>query len=106
MERALYIPLLVSLASVLVAAAAGLPAINRRLTVTQLCWLLALAPLTAFGLLLAFAAALGSGEAFVWRFEWIPSLDLSVGLYFDHLSALFALLVTGIGTLVVIYAGT
>jgi multicomponent K+:H+ antiporter subunit A len=106
MERELYIPLLVAFAGVLVAAAAGLPALNRRLTVTRLSWLLAVAPLTAFGLLLAFAVALGSGEAFIWRFDWIPSIGLSVGLYFDHLTALFGLLVTGIGTLVVIYSGT
>ncbi len=105
MEPVLYTPLLAALAGVLVAAAAGMPALNRRLSVTRLCWLLALAPLSAFGLLLVFVAALGSGDAFIWRFEWIPSLGLSLGLYFDHLSALFALLVTGIGTLVVIYAG-
>jgi multicomponent K+:H+ antiporter subunit A len=101
----LYTPLLVILAGVLGAAAAGLPSPNRRLTVTKLAWLLALAPLSAFGLLLGAVAQLGSGPALVWRVHWIPSLGLSLGLYFDHLSALFALLVTGIGTLVVVYAG-
>jgi multicomponent K+:H+ antiporter subunit A len=101
----LLVPLLVTLAGALVAAAAGLPAINRRLTVTRLAWLLAMAPLAAFGLILWLVTALGSGPALVWRFDWIPSLGLSAGLYFDHLSALFALLVTGIGALVVVYAG-
>ncbi|MGD8516445.1 MAG: proton-conducting transporter membrane subunit, partial [Anaerolineae bacterium] len=101
----LFIPLLVTLAGAVVAAAAGLPALNRRLTVTRLAWLLALAPLVAFGLVLWFVATLGSGPALVWRFDWIPSLGLSAGFYLDHLSALFALLVTGIGVLVVIYAG-
>ena len=105
MERLLYAPLLTILVGVLVAAAAGLPSLNRRLTVTKLAWLLALAPLAAFGLLLGAVAQLGSGPALVWRVDWIPSLGLSLGLYFDHLSALFALLVTGIGTLVVVYAG-
>jgi multicomponent K+:H+ antiporter subunit A len=105
MERLLYAPLLTILAGVLVAAAAGLPSLNRRLTVTKLAWLLALAPLAAFGLFLGALAVLDNGTALVWRFDWIPSLGLSLGLYFDHLSALFALLVTGIGTLVVVYAG-
>jgi multicomponent K+:H+ antiporter subunit A len=101
----LYAPLLTILAGVLVAAAAGLPGLNRRLTVTRLAWLLALAPLAACGLLLGALARLGHGPALVWRLDWIPSLGLSLGLYFDHLSALFSLLVTGIGTLVVVYAG-
>jgi multicomponent K+:H+ antiporter subunit A len=101
----LTVPLLVTLAGALVAAAAGLPALNRRLTVTRLAWLLAMAPLAAFGLILWLLTMLGSGPAMVWRFDWIPSLGLSAGFYFDHLSALFALLVTGIGALVVVYTG-
>ncbi len=84
---------------------AGLTALNRRLTVTRLAWMLAPAPMAAFGLILWQTVVLGSGAALVWRFDWIPSLGLSLGLYFDHLSALFALLITGIGTLVVVYAG-
>jgi multicomponent K+:H+ antiporter subunit A len=101
----LIVPLLVPLIGALVAAAAALPALNRRLNVSRLAWLLALAPLTAFGLILSRSVAQGSRDALVWRFDWIPSLGLSASLYFDHLSALLALLVTGIGTLVVIYAG-
>jgi multicomponent K+:H+ antiporter subunit A len=98
-------PLLVTLIGVLLAGAAGLPFLNRRLTVTRLAWLLALVPLAAFGLILWYVTMLGRGPALVWRFDWIPSLGLSASLYFDHLSALFALLVTGIGALVVVYAG-
>jgi multicomponent K+:H+ antiporter subunit A len=105
MERLPYAPLLTILVGVLVASAAGLPSLNRRLTVTKLAWLLALAPLVSFGLLLGTVAQLGRGPALLWRLDWIPSLGLSFSLYFDHLSALFALLVTGIGTLVVVYAG-
>jgi NADH:ubiquinone oxidoreductase subunit 5 (subunit L)/multisubunit Na+/H+ antiporter MnhA subunit len=97
--------LFVPLAGALAAAASGLPAVNRRLTVTGAAWLLALAPLAAFGLILWGAAGMGSGDALVWRFDWIPSLGLSAGFYFDHLGALFGLLVTGIGALVVIYSG-
>lgn len=104
-DPSLLIPLAAILAGALAAAAFSLPALNRRLTVTQAGWLLALAPLSAFALILLHVPALGSGPALVWRFDWIPSLGLSAGLYFDHLSALFALLVTGIGTLVVVYTG-
>ena len=105
MERLLFAPLLTILVGALIAAAAGLPGLNGRFTVTRLAWLLALAPLAAFGLLLGAVAQLGRGPALAWRFDWIPSLGLSLSLYFDHLSALFALLVTGVGTLVVVYTG-
>jgi multicomponent Na+:H+ antiporter subunit A len=37
---------------------------------------------------------------------WAPSLGLSLSLYFDGLSAMFAVLITGIGTLIVPYAST
>jgi multicomponent K+:H+ antiporter subunit A len=104
-EWRLTIPLLVTLAGALIAGAAGLPALNRRLTVTRLAWMVALAPATALGLIIWEVIALGRGPALVWRFDWLPSLGLGAGLYFDHVSALFALLLTGIGVLVVVYAG-
>jgi multicomponent Na+:H+ antiporter subunit A len=37
---------------------------------------------------------------------WAPSLGLSLSFHFDGLSTLFALLITGIGTLIVPYAST
>ena len=104
-EWLLVTPLLITLSGALVAAAAGLPVLNRRLTVTQSAWMLAVAPAAAFGLIVWQVVALGRGPTLTWRFDWIPSLGLGAGLYFDHLSALFAMLVTGIGALVVVYAG-
>ncbi|MEM8783510.1 MAG: hydrogen gas-evolving membrane-bound hydrogenase subunit E [Planctomycetota bacterium] len=47
-----------------------------------------------------------SGEPFAYAsWPWVPSLGLSVGVYFDGLSALMAMLVTGIGTAIMVYAG-
>ncbi|GAB4073369.1 Na+/H+ antiporter subunit A [Barrientosiimonas marina] len=37
-------------------------------------------------------------------YPWIPSLGINLDLYLDGLSLLFALLITGIGTLVVLYS--
>ncbi|MDQ7842778.1 MAG: putative monovalent cation/H+ antiporter subunit A [Armatimonadota bacterium] len=39
------------------------------------------------------------------RFSWVPALDVGLSLYLDGLSLLFALLITGIGSLIVIYSG-
>jgi multicomponent K+:H+ antiporter subunit A len=104
-STSIVVPLAIVLVGALLAALVGLSPLKRRLSITQLGWILALVPLLAFGLFLSYLPAISKGSALVWRFDWIPSLGLSAGLYFDNLSALFALLVTGIGALVVVYAG-
>jgi NADH:ubiquinone oxidoreductase subunit 5 (subunit L)/multisubunit Na+/H+ antiporter MnhA subunit/multisubunit Na+/H+ antiporter MnhB subunit len=43
--------------------------------------------------------------ALVVNLPWVPQLGLSFSLYLDGLSLLFSLLVTGIGAVIVIYAG-
>ncbi len=45
-----------------------------------------------------------SNGPFTVRASWAPALNLSLSFRFDGLSALFAVLITGVGTLVVIYA--
>lgn len=68
-------------------------------------WLLALLPL---GLAIYFAShvdLISSGGTLVSTYAWVPSLDVQLSFYLDGLSLLFALLITGIGALVVIYSG-
>ncbi|MCB8943635.1 MAG: DUF4040 domain-containing protein [Ardenticatenaceae bacterium] len=67
-------------------------------------WLLSLFPAASFGLLLWQTGGLGE-TAVTHTIPWISPLNLSLSIYFDALAALFALLVTGIGTLIIIYAG-
>ncbi|TPQ32335.1 monovalent cation/H+ antiporter subunit A [Cupriavidus pinatubonensis] len=43
-------------------------------------------------------------HALVWRVNWLPEIGLNLGLRLDGLSFLFALLVIGVGLLVVLYA--
>jgi len=68
------------------------------------------APLTAAWpamLVVALAAELGSvrnSGSRVVEMAWAPSLGLSLSFHLDGLGLLFALLITGIGTLVVLYA--
>lgn len=102
---ALLVPLLLILAAAAVAALFWLTPLRGRLSITRLAQVLALAPLAAFGALLAMQPAIAGGKSLAWSFTWIPSFGLQGGLYFDGLSALFALIVTGIGVLVVVYAG-
>lgn len=104
-DTTIVIPLVLVLSGALTTVLFGLLRVKQHLTITHLGWLLALFPLSAFVSLLLRLPVISDGSALVWRFDWIPSLGLSVGLYFDNMTALFALLVTGIGTLVVIYSG-
>jgi multicomponent K+:H+ antiporter subunit A len=60
--------------------------------------------LAALGLLLTLAPALFAGELLRWRVEWLPQLGMALGFRLDGLAWLLALLITGIGALVVLYA--
>ena len=68
-------------------------------------WLLAIAPLLAFLHFLRFVPAIARGEVVTGGYLWVPSYNLSFSWFLDGLSLAFALLITGIGTLIVLYAG-
>ena len=105
MTAPLYTPLLIITLAAILAAGFGLPGVKKRLPFTVQCWLLSLAPLLVFSWFAVKVPAVDFGTIFTWQVNWIPSLGLSLGLYLDSLSMLFALLVTLIGTLVIIYTG-
>lgn len=105
LENALYIPILTLFMGGLIAALFGLPALNKRLSTTTLSWALALFPLAAFGMVLGGITAVNADQTFTIHYQWIPSLNLSLSLYFDSLSALFTLLITTIGTVIIVYTG-
>lgn len=74
------------------------------LTNPQAGWIFSIFPLASFGILLYLTAQL-RGNALEFSTPWIASLGLNFSLYLDGLSALFGLIITGIGTLVVVYTG-
>jgi multicomponent K+:H+ antiporter subunit A len=97
-------PLLICSIGALVAGAYGWPALNRRLSITPFSWLLALFPLGAFVVLVWLTGQLNSAPMTA-SVSWMPTLGLNASLYFDSFSALFALLIAGIGVLVIVYGG-
>ena len=101
----LLLPILTIFIAALVALLHGQPHVNQRLSITRAAWLLALAPFTAFVTILSLLPRISDGSSLAWQTQWLTTPALTVGLYFDNLAALFALLVTGIGTLVIIYTG-
>lgn len=63
-----------------------------------------LLPLVLFCYLLQFIPAVSTGIVVEEFHKWVPSLNINMDLRLDGLSLLFALLITGIGTLIFIYA--
>ncbi|UUP18885.1 putative monovalent cation/H+ antiporter subunit A [Nitratireductor thuwali] len=68
-------------------------------------WLLALIPAFMFYHFTGFLGPVADGETVVAGYSWIPSLDVDFSWYIDGLSLTFALLISGIGALIVLYAG-
>ncbi len=68
-------------------------------------WILALAPLGAFIWFVSCIPVIARGDVLVASIAWVPALGVEVALRLDGLSLLFSLLITGIGALIVLYAG-
>lgn len=68
-------------------------------------WCLSLLPAVLFGYFLTFWPTVTGDETLYYQYAWIPSLDINLSLMLDGLSLMFALLITGIGTFIFIYAG-
>ncbi|MCE8013858.1 monovalent cation/H+ antiporter subunit A [Billgrantia desiderata] len=64
-----------------------------------------IAPLLALGLVLLHAPAVLGGDVVSLRIPWMPLLGLDLALRIDGLTLLFSLLILGIGSLILLYAG-
>ena len=85
--------------------AAGLaPGVNR-VVGSRGGWGLALVPAGVFACLLKQWASIVNQQDVSAYVDWVPTLNLAMSLRLDGLSLLFGLLVTGIGALVLVYAG-
>lgn len=67
-------------------------------------WIMASLPAGLAIYFMSLAPGIWRGEAVLARFEWAPALGLSLSFRLDGLSLLFALLITGVGAVVVVYA--
>ena len=67
-------------------------------------WVTGAVALTALALLVAPGLAVMRGELVLWETAWFPALGLSLAFRLDGLTLLFALMVLGIGLLVILYA--
>ncbi|MDO9417306.1 MAG: putative monovalent cation/H+ antiporter subunit A [Pararhizobium sp.] len=68
-------------------------------------WVLALVPVAIFVHFLGFSAEIARGELVTGGYVWVPSFNVSFSWLIDGLSQTFVLLISGIGALIVVYAG-
>ncbi len=68
-------------------------------------WLLALVPAWVFIHFVGYVEFTSLGRTNVISLNWIPSFGVDFSFYIDGLSVLFAGLISGIGTLIILYSG-
>lgn len=68
-------------------------------------WIVALLPLAIFTFFAAQTASIAKGNVLTSEWVWVPSLNLNFSFFADGFSLLMVLIISGIGTLIMIYAG-
>ncbi|GAA0136492.1 Na+/H+ antiporter subunit A [Paenibacillus sp. YSY-4.3] len=84
--------------------AAGVPLLKKLPGKPHPGWAVLLGPAALFIYFLRQVPFVQSGNGFVATIPWIPSLGIEFTVLLDGLSMLFTLLISGIGTLVVLYS--
>src|SRR5690606_6905917 len=67
---------------------------------------LTLLPLSLFIYFLTFIPAVSEGQVLIMHYDWVPSMGINFSFLIDGLSLLFALMITGIGSLVFLYTSS
>jgi len=80
------------------------PLLAARLGRSACAWATAVAPFAALVILMQQTGAVFAGQVDTFSLEWIPVLGLNIELHLDGLAYLFALLILGIGLLIILYA--
>ncbi len=68
-------------------------------------WILAIVPAAIVVWLVVIYPKVWAGNAFRAAYEWLPQLNMGFSFRLDGLSWLFAMLIFGVGSLILIYAG-
>ncbi len=95
-----FLPLIVALPFL----GALLPPLFVRRGRTACAWSAALVTAAALALLLSVAAPVFDGDSLLFHYDWLPAYGFSLTFWLDGLGLLFALLILGIGLLVILYA--
>lgn len=67
-------------------------------------WFVLGVPLVLFIVLARFIPSIADGQTLSHTFQWIPSANIYFTTYLDGLGLIFSLLITGVGSLVILYS--
>ncbi|MHA6729819.1 hydrogen gas-evolving membrane-bound hydrogenase subunit E [Devosia sp. A369] len=95
----------IALVAIVPFVAAVLAPLVHRLTKPFAGWVLALVPAGIFLFLLSLIDPVLANGSVAARIGWVPAYDLNLSFFVDGLSLTFALTISGIGTLIVLYSG-
>lgn len=84
--------------------AALLAPVVQRMAGRRAGYIVALVPLALFLFFTSHVEPISRGDVFAARWDWIPALGVNLTFRLDGWGLLFSLLISGIGTLVVLYA--
>src|SRR5699024_2855789 len=76
----------------------------KKISRIHLGWFVMAIPAILFIGIIRYLPAIASGKTFIDTMNWIPSYGINLVTNLDGLSMMFALLITGLGTLVVLYS--
>ncbi|WP_438313341.1 Na+/H+ antiporter subunit A [Sporosarcina sp. FA9] len=85
-------------------AALFIPFIYKKIPTINIGWFVLLVPLILFIGLASYISNVASGKTYINTLEWIPTYGVNFTTYLDGLSMIFGLLITGVGTLVILYS--
>ena len=98
------LPLIVALLIMLPFIAAVLiPFIYRRFKNIHLGWFVLVVPVALFSILATYIPRISNGKTFVKHSSGSPHFDINITTYLDGLSMIFSLLITGVGSLVILF---
>lgn len=84
--------------------AALIPILYRYVSKKYIGWFVLSVPIFLFLLLTTYIPRIANGKTFTNMYEWIPTFNINFTTYIDGLSLIFSLLITGVGSLVILYS--
>ncbi|GLC90180.1 Na+/H+ antiporter subunit A [Lysinibacillus piscis] len=72
--------------------------------IAHLGWFILPIPLIIFLFLIQYIPQIAEGKTLIHTYKWIPSFHINFTTYLDGLSMIFGLLITGVGSLVILYS--
>ncbi|WP_339253400.1 Na+/H+ antiporter subunit A [Sporosarcina sp. FSL W8-0480] len=85
-------------------AAIFIPFIYKRIQSRHIGWFVIIVPIALFIFLASFIPSIANGSTYMHSIRWIESAKIHFTTYLDGLSLIFGLLITGVGSLVILYS--